>query len=63
MFSELLLLLVFIVSVLYLTLFVIHGYWNRRNVPGPAPTVFGGNIGDVLRAKKSLGDVYAEIYK
>lgn len=63
MFSELLLSLVTIIFILYLILVVILGYWNRKNVPGPAPTLFGGNIGATLKLKKSLGDVYADIYR
>lgn len=63
MFTSLLLSVVSIASFLYLLVTIGHGYWRRRNVPGPAPSFFGGNIGNVLRSKQALGAVYSDIYR
>lgn len=56
-------LLVSVTLVLYLVVITKHKYWKRKNTPGPVPTFFGGNIGDIFSGKKSLGDVYTEIYR
>ena len=38
-------------------------YWKKRGVPGPEPTFFVGNILDNFLVKKSLADLYGEIYR
>lgn len=40
-----------------------YDYWKRQGVVGPAPSAFVGNLGNSVRAKKSLGQTYASIYK
>lgn len=63
MFAELLLLLISVILILYFIVTTKHEHWKRKNIPGPTPTFFGGNTGEILSGKKSLGDVYAEIYR
>lgn len=37
-------------------------YWSRRGFFQAEPTFFFGNFGDSLRGKKSLGEVFADVY-
>lgn len=63
MFASVLVSVVFVVSFLYLLVTLRHGYWRRRNIPGPAPTFFGGNIGKLFSSKQALGEIYGDIYR
>ncbi|KAK5640777.1 hypothetical protein RI129_009324 [Pyrocoelia pectoralis] len=38
-------------------------YWKKRNVPNPEPSLFFGNLGDSLTGKRSLGQIYCDIYR
>ncbi|KAK5640778.1 hypothetical protein RI129_009325 [Pyrocoelia pectoralis] len=38
-------------------------YWKKRNVPNPEPSFLFGNLGDVLTAKRSIGQIYCDIYR
>lgn len=38
-------------------------YWKNRNVAGPKPVPFFGNISDMVFLKKSIGQVHTEIYR
>lgn len=40
-----------------------YDYWTNRGVFGPKPSALVGNLGDNVKAKKSLGLVYASIYE
>lgn len=60
--------------VIFLTFFIViivflynhfkidKNYWSRRNVIGPEPTFFFGNIKDFLFKRKTQGEVHKEIY-
>lgn len=37
-------------------------YWKKRDVSGPPPKPFVGNLWDILRVKKSLGSLLKEFY-
>ncbi|GJQ70344.1 hypothetical protein Trydic_g22778 [Trypoxylus dichotomus] len=39
-----------------------YDYWKKRNVPFRPPVTFFGNLWDSIIMKKSLGEVYNEIY-
>ncbi|KAK5640779.1 hypothetical protein RI129_009326 [Pyrocoelia pectoralis] len=38
-------------------------YWKKRNVPNPEPSLLLGNLGDVLTGKRSIGQIYCDIYR
>ena len=38
-------------------------YWQRRKVPGPAPTMLFGNFSDTILSRKNLAEVTGEIYE
>lgn len=38
-------------------------YWKKRNVHGPKPLPFVGNIWNVVRVKYSLGQTFSDLYK
>lgn len=68
MFSDLsvsseVLLILFVVSVLIYKYFTRNfNYWKERNIPGPTPTAFVGNLGKALTLKSNIGSVFAELY-
>ncbi|CAH0559420.1 unnamed protein product [Brassicogethes aeneus] len=47
----------------YLYLKHVYSYWNRKGVPGPKPTFFFGNIGLTFLRKKSMGEIFTDIYR
>ncbi|XP_063894848.1 cytochrome P450 6B7-like [Helicoverpa armigera] len=55
-----------VLSVLIVTLYLYFtrtfNYWKKRNVRGPEPTVFFGNLKDSTLRKKNIGIVMEEIY-
>ncbi|XP_043496163.1 probable cytochrome P450 6a14 [Polistes fuscatus] len=61
--SELIGALFFIVTgtYLYFKLIVIN-FWNNKNVPYEEPTFPAGNLTEVILNKKTIGDVFGEIY-
>lgn len=38
-------------------------YWKERGVPGPEPNLIFGNWGPSLFGKKTVADLYTDIYK
>lgn len=56
------LLLMFLVS-FYKILTKKYRYWRERGVPGPAPTLILGNLGPNLIRKKTVSEMYTDIYK
>ncbi|KAB0801349.1 hypothetical protein PPYR_05703 [Photinus pyralis] len=38
-------------------------YWKKRNVPNPEPSLLFGNLGDSLTSKRSVGQIYTDIYR
>lgn len=59
----LLLLLFVLISVIYITLKWNNNYWSKLGVPGPKPTLLVGNVGKNITMQKSLGEIYANLYK
>lgn len=37
-------------------------YWKKRKVPSPAVSLIFGNIGDAIRMKRTLGEIYKDYY-
>lgn len=52
----------FVITVLILSNHFLHHYWSRRGFSQLSPTFFIGDIGDLLRLKKSIAEIYGEIY-
>jgi hypothetical protein len=50
------------VVLLYLYLTHTHSYWRKRGVPYVKPLPLFGNLKDVLLVRKSLGEVYRDLY-
>ncbi|XP_069687378.1 cytochrome P450 6j1-like [Periplaneta americana] len=48
---------------LYLYLTWTHGYWRKRRVPYIKPRLLFGNIKDVYLGKKTLGELYQDLYR
>lgn len=40
-----------------------YGYWTQRDVEGPTPLPFFGNLLDLVMGRKHYGIIYGEIYK
>lgn len=40
-----------------------YGYWERRKVPGPEPTLFGGNFGPTLILKEHAAILFERWYR
>ncbi|XP_063540263.1 cytochrome P450 6B4-like [Cydia strobilella] len=53
---------VVIASFLYYHFTKYNNYWNKRNVVGPKPTFFFGNIKDAVLRRKPIGHVFKDIY-
>ncbi|XP_063626584.1 cytochrome P450 6B5-like [Cydia splendana] len=51
-----------IASFLYYHFTKYNNYWNERNVVGPKPTFFFGNIKDAVLRRKPIGHVFKDIY-
>ncbi|XP_061720501.1 cytochrome P450 6B5-like isoform X1 [Cydia pomonella] len=39
-----------------------NDYWNKRNVVGPKPTFFFGNVKDAVLRRKPFGHIFKDIY-
>ncbi|KAJ8714506.1 hypothetical protein PYW07_002731 [Mythimna separata] len=54
--------IVVLISALYYYFTRTFNYWKSRNVPGPEPTVFFGNLKESALRKKNMGVVFQELY-
>lgn len=52
-----------IVAVLFLGDHYLHNYWTRRGFKQLSPKFFVGDIGDLFRLKKSIAEVYGDLYE
>jgi len=50
------------VVLLYLYLTHTHSYWRKRGVPYVKPLPLFGNLKDVLLVRKTMGEVYRDLY-
>ncbi|KRT83904.1 cytochrome P450, partial [Oryctes borbonicus] len=57
-----LLVIVLVLAVLYKYANNTFDYWKKRNVPFHPPVTFFGNLRDSITMKRSLGQIYTEIY-
>ncbi|XP_030760088.1 probable cytochrome P450 28a5 [Sitophilus oryzae] len=57
----------YLVLVVFSLIFLYFGlkksYWDKRGVPGPKPWPFIGNIGPHFLGRKTLGQVFVDIYR
>ncbi|XP_047996586.1 cytochrome P450 6B5-like [Leguminivora glycinivorella] len=51
-----------IASFLYYHFTQYNNYWNKRNIVGPKPTFFFGNMKNAVLRRKSYGHVFKDIY-
>ncbi|XP_061720500.1 cytochrome P450 6B5-like [Cydia pomonella] len=58
----LILIFIIIVSFLYNHFTKYNNYWKEKNVVGPNPTFFFGNIKDAILRRKPIGVVFKNIY-
>lgn len=52
-----------LVTIIYIANHYFHSYWLRQNFPQKSPKILFGNIGELFRGKKGLGELFADIYK
>jgi cytochrome P450 family 6 len=52
----------FVVTVLFLLNHFFHHHWQRRGFPQLKPRFLVGDIGDLFRLKKSIAEIYGELY-
>ena len=50
------------VVLLYLYMTHTHSYWRKRGVPYVKPLPLFGNLKDVVLVRKTLGEVFRELY-
>lgn len=41
----------------------LHHYWSRRGFAQLSPKLLVGDLGDLFRVKKSIGEIYGELYE
>ncbi|KAF5308636.1 hypothetical protein FQR65_LT06097 [Abscondita terminalis] len=58
----LLTLLILLLLILYKYIVGSYEYWKKRGVPNPPASLLFGNMTDSLLVKKSLGQLYAQVY-
>lgn len=54
---------VVILFLLYYYFTADFGYWTSRGVNGPKPIPFFGNIAKFLLGKRSMGDIFKDVYE
>jgi cytochrome P450 family 6 len=52
----------FTITVLILLNHFLHRYWSRRGFTQLRPNFFVGDIGDLFRLKKSIAEIFGELY-
>jgi cytochrome P450 family 6 len=52
-----------LVGVLYLYLAYVYTYWKKRNVPFSEPRFPTGNALDIIRSRKTMGEIYKDWYR
>ena len=50
------------VVLLYLYLTHTHSYWTKRGVPYVKPLPLFGNIKDLMLFRRTIGEVYGDLY-
>lgn len=40
-----------------------YDYWKQKGVPNPTPNILVGNIAEAILMKKSLGQIFEDVYK
>lgn len=38
------------------------GYWKRKGIPGPAPSLLVGNAVEMIQGKKCMGEIFKDVY-
>lgn len=59
----LVLLIITLILALCMWIKICHNYWSRKNILQVPTTLFGGNVGEAMKLKKNLADIYADIYR